>query len=171
MGLITLTCALNEGNAVDFFPVRGAHNLPLCGSIWSCQPFHHHVRDHIGISAKAQVINASCIVGFPAGCHDYGPHLEVEAFRFHVQINGVVFAHIDTFGAGTKLAGRIVNDVLHGEGHLMGEINGLGCAYTEVKGIRSVYRTDGNTGITGGAAIVNIAGLLSYRDVEVSWLP
>ena len=53
----------------------------------------------------------------------------------------------------------------------MGEINGLGCAYTEVKGIRSVYRTDGNTGITGGAAIVNIAGLLSYRDVEVSWFP
>ena len=53
----------------------------------------------------------------------------------------------------------------------MGEVNGLGRVHAEVEGVGPIDRTDGHAGVAPGAPVVDVAGMLHNRDIEIPGPP
>ena len=157
MILIARSCALDEDRALDRSPVGWPEDLALRGTVGRRQSLHHHVGDDVRISAEPEVVDAAGVVGVPAGGHDDGARLERHAPPLHAEVDRLVLADLHALGALGEPAGGVVDRVLHREGHLVGEVDGLRLAHAEVEGIGPLRRAHGDAGVAGRAAVVHVA--------------
>jgi hypothetical protein len=78
---------LHEGDVLGFLAVGGAGDLAARGSIRGGQSLHHHVGDHVRKLSEPQVVELGGVIGAPTRGHDDGPHLDLDLFVRHVQID------------------------------------------------------------------------------------
>src|SRR5262249_3402336 len=102
--------------------------------------------------------------------HDDRPRLQRDRAFLHGEIDGAVLTGRDAPGALRQLARARVDRVLHRERHLVGEIDRLRLAETQVEGIRSLDGADLDARVAGRAAVVDVARVEAHGHVEVAGL-
>ena len=85
-----------------------------------------------------------------------------------MQFDGVVGAGLQALLAAVAAAHALVDDVLLGEGHIIGQIGRFGLVQTVVEIVDPPLGARFRTGMTRHTAIIDIAGVHLYGDVEIA---
>ena len=153
--LVTAACALHKSHVLDFLAIGRPQDPALGRPVRRRQAFHHHVGDDIAGGGKVQVVNLRRVVWIPAGGEDDAAGLDLDGLGLHIQIDGVVFASLDTLLA-TAGAGALVDDIAHRESHFVRQIDGAGCIHAVVEIVGTLSGAFADAVIAAGALLVDV---------------
>ena len=159
--------ALHKGHALRSLAVRGTDDFSLRGACPGCQPLHHHVGDHVRILAETVGFKLLGIVGFPPACPNNGTDLEIHGLGGHVQLNGVVGTGLFHFLGFPALHQGRVQDIAHGERHVMRKVGCFPFAHSVIERILNFHGARFSAFAAARAFLVHVPGVQPDRHVEI----
>ena len=159
--LVTRSRTLDEGDCLNLFAIRRSLDLAGCRPIGRRKPFHHDVRDHVGRCAEAEAVDLLGVEGLPSRGPNHRLDFHLNRLGFHVQIDGVIRAGGQALATFSARAHAVVDDELHGVGHLERQINRLSGSHAVIEFVRSLDGASFHTVAAGSALVIDPARVAS----------